>query len=110
MALHPDLKMREVQKDLLAEVFENQNFANHWEKYGLLDQLILKEIAQDNSQLFISSKRQEFAESLGLEELSASALQSAISRLIRNGVIGKSEDRGGYFIDDPHFKNWLNEN
>ncbi len=109
LALHPDLKMREVQKSLLDEVFTDQDFSNIWAKYNLLDQLILKELALENSQLFMSSKRQELADILGLEELSSSALQSAISRLIRNGVIGKSEERSGYFIDDPHFKNWLKE-
>ncbi len=107
MALNPSLTIDEAKNELNAEIFGNREFKEHWESLSVMEQLILKEIAGGAEHLFSVDSRFRFASKIGLPALSAPGLQAVIKKLLRKGMIGKAEDRAGYFIDDPNFKNWL---
>lgn len=107
MALNPDLSIKDAQAELKAEIFGNREFKERWESLSDLEKQLLVFITQGIEQLFSAETRKNFAEKLKLEDLPIYTLQAPVKRLLRQGIIGKSEERAAYFIDDPNFKNWI---
>lgn len=107
MALNPNLTIDEAKNELNAEIFGNREFKEQWESLSEIEQFILKEIAHGAEHIFSADSRLNFALKLNLQDISVPMLQSSIKKLLRKGIIGKAEDRAGYFVDDPNFKNWL---
>ncbi len=107
MALNPGLSIQDAQAELKSEIFGNREFKELWDNFSDLERHLLIFIAQGVEQLFSAETRKNFAEKLCLEDLPIYTLQAPVKRLLRQGIIGKSEERADYFIDDPNFKNWI---
>lgn len=91
----------------MSDIFNDRAFVEIWESSSRLEQILLKEIADGHCQFFSESQRTYFSQLLGVPKLSVPSIQSAIRGLQRKNLIGKLPGRGEYFIDDPNFKNWL---
>lgn len=107
LALNPNEDIDETKEKLMSDIFNDRAFVEIWEGSSRLEQLLLKEIAGGNDQIFSDRKRTHFSQILGVPKLSVPSIQSAIRGLQRKNLIGKLPERGEYFIDDPNFKNWL---
>ncbi|MCL5260988.1 MAG: hypothetical protein M1561_04835 [Gammaproteobacteria bacterium] len=108
LALNPGLTIEKAKTQLMAEIFDARAFADTWEKCSALEQLLLRKIAQDLiSALFSVEFRQQITKELGIKSISASTMQAALRTLQRKELIGRLGERGGYFIEDLNFKNWL---
>lgn len=109
LALNPDLSLEEAKKQLLAQIYDERAFVNIWQTCSTLERLILFEISKHNSAiLYGAKKRLELSKQLGIEELTVNNVQSAVNTLQRKLLIGRSHERGSYYITDPNFKSWLN--
>lgn len=108
LALNPSLTIEKAKNHLLSEIFNARAFVDTWEKCSALEQLLIRKISQDvNQALFSMELRQHFAKELGIRSVSVSSIQSALRILQRKELIGRLSERGGYFIEDINFKNWL---
>ncbi len=107
LALNPDQTINEAKKQLLVDIFNDRAFVEIWGSASKLEQLLLREIAIGFEALFSEQARTTLAKTLGIDELGVPAVQSALRVLQKKHLIGKTSDRSGYFIDDPNFKNWL---
>ena len=107
MALNPGLSIKDAQAELKAEIFGNREFKERWDNFSDLERHLLIAITHDVTQLFSAETRKSFAEKINLEDLPIYTLQAPVKKLLRQGIIGKSEERAAYFIDDPNFKNWI---
>lgn len=108
LALNPQADIMETKKRLMTEIFNDRAFVELWEGSNKLEQLLLREIAEETNTLLFSEKiRQNFAKKLGIDNLAVPSVQSALRVLQKKGLVGKLPDRGEYFIDDPNFKTWL---
>lgn len=107
LVLNPELDLAEAKNQLLSEVFKGRAFADSWEGCSVLERLMLREISQGNTNLFSVAVRNKLAKMLGIQSLAVSSVQSAIRTLQRKNIIGRFPERGGYFIEDPNFKEWL---
>ncbi len=108
LALNPQADIMETKKRLMTEIFSDRAFVELWGSSSKLEQLLLREIAQQkNSFLFSEKVRQKLANKLGIDNLAVPSVQSALRVLQKKSLIGKLPDRGEYFIDDPNFKTWI---
>ncbi|MCS5712878.1 MAG: ATP-binding protein [Candidatus Babeliales bacterium] len=107
MALNPNLPIKEAKEQLLSQVFEDSAFINIWEKCSALERIILKELAVGEGGLFSSETIKGLEKKLGVTDLKLSSVQSSVRVLSRKGLIGRTPEQRGYYIDDPNFKNWL---
>ncbi len=109
LALHPDLTVQQAEKQLLQDLIDDREYATIWDNSSVLEQLLLKTITRGEKELFSEAKRLALAQKLGIDELSVSMLQSTIRSLKRKTIVGSLPERGGYSIDDPNFKNWIEQ-
>lgn len=107
LVLYPELTLVEAKDQLLSEVFKGRAFADNWESCSVLERSLLQEISNGNVNLFSADVRDKLAKILGIQMLAVPAVQSAIRTLQRKNLIGRAPERGGYFIEDPNFKEWL---
>ncbi len=108
LALNPDIALEQAKQQLLNEVFNDRAFIEIWTQCSDLEHLLLIEISTNTSAaLFSHTTRAQLAQTLGIGTLEVPTVQSALRVLQRKGLIGKNPEGGGYFIDDPNFKNWL---
>lgn len=107
MALNPNLSIKEAKEQLLSQVFEDSAFIDVWEKCSALERIILKELAVGEGGLFSSETIKGLEKKLGVTDLKLSSVQSSVRVLSRKGLIGRTPEQRGYYIDDPNFKNWL---
>ena len=107
MVLNPQLTIDEAQKQLMQEVVDERDYTSIWHQRSLLEQLLLKAIANGDRALFSQANRQYLADKMGIEDLPVSTVQSAIRSLQRQHIIGSLPKRGGYYIDDPNFESWI---
>lgn len=107
LVLNPQLTLQAAKEQLLTEVFDDRAFIDRWEQCSLLERLLIQEVALGVSALFSVETRERLAATLGIDHLAVSSVQSAVRILQRKGIIGRFPERGTYYIDDPHFKNWL---
>ncbi len=108
LVLHPTLTITAAMMQITTELSEDRKFIKTWGCASALNRLLLLELARDKESFFSEESRNQFAVSLGINEVSVSQVQSALRSLQRDNLIGRHpEDRGGYFIEDPNFKNWI---
>lgn len=110
LALNPTLSLTEAKEHLLADMFTDRNYIDTWKQCTSLERLLLKEISAGTKTFFSAEMRNQFARILGVNAVTISSIQSALRVLQRKELIGRYPDRGGYFIEDPNFKNWLLQN
>lgn len=107
LALNPNQTILEAKQTLFTDVYHDRAYVEIWEKLSKLDQMLLREIAITASGIFSEKNRQNLAKKLGVPLLTVPSIQSSIRVLQRKNLIGRLPDRGGYYIDDPNFKSWL---
>lgn len=107
LALNPNQTIKVAKSQLLEDLFNDRSFVESWSKLSALEKLLLKQIACDATSLFSERFRQDLSKMLGVSKLKVPNVQSALRSLLRKDLVGKFPDRGGYFIEDPNFKNWL---
>jgi hypothetical protein len=82
-------------------------FAYVWEKCSALERLLLQELALGEVTLFSKDTRGKLAKKLGICDLTIVLIQNAIRTLQRKRLVAPIPDRGIYYLDDFHLKNWL---
>lgn len=107
LALSPNLTIKSAKEQLLAELYDDRAFVETWDTGSALEQLLMKEISLDKTKFFTKDNRKRFARSLGISKLPVTSVQSTLRTLLRKQIIGRIHDRGGYYLEDPNFKNWL---
>lgn len=107
LILHTNITIEECTKQLLSDVTENRLYVEKWKKSSGLERVILLLIANKSESFFSVETRLEIAKKLGVELIGVSSVQSVIRALLKKGLIGRSTERGAYFIDDPNFQRWL---
>lgn len=107
LALNINLTLDECKTLILSEIYDARVFTESWGKCSELEKLILREIANGQDGFFGGEFRKQFASLLGIANLSVSTMQSALRMLRRKELIGQQSERGGYFIEDLHFKSWI---
>lgn len=107
LALDPTLSINKAKKSLLEDLIDDRSYTETWDKCSALEKLLLLEIAVKATNLFSQEKRSELASKLGIKDVSVSNLQSALRTLLRKDLIGKLDQYGGYYIDDPNFSSWV---
>lgn len=107
LTLQPQLTLNETKEQILTELYHDRSFSKKFEKCSALEKILLGKIANDEQELFSTATKKALAKIVGIHSLGISTIQSAIRSLLNKTLIGKSETRGKYFIDDPNFKDWL---
>ncbi|MDF1654043.1 MAG: hypothetical protein P1U34_02930 [Coxiellaceae bacterium] len=107
LALNPNLSIDTAKQQLLADLYNDRAYIEAWQDLSRLEQLLLVNIAPGKTPLFARDTRQQLAKQLGIEELKASTVQSAMRVLDRKGLIIKSSSESRHIIEDPNFKSWL---
>ncbi len=107
LILQPALTIQHAKIELLEELAHDRSFETNWHNLTSLEQVILIEIAAKNQKLYSEETRQRLAEKLGLRHVPVSSVQSAIRKLNKNTIIGRTLSHGEYFIDDPNFQDWI---
>ena len=107
LALNPNQSIVEAKESLLADLSDDRAYVGVWGESSVLEQLLLREVANGPGGLFSENRRLTFAKTLGVPTITVPSVQSALRVLLRKYLVGKLPDRAGYFIDDPNFKSWL---
>jgi hypothetical protein len=76
-----------------------------WSRLKPLEQLVVQAVLQSAS-LYAESTRQRLAQGLGVDEVSASQVQSVVNRLVGEQIL-YARGRGEYEIEDGGFRDWL---
>lgn len=107
MALNPAFSLEYAKDTLLDEMNEIRDFVAVYHDLSVLQQYLLQYIANGNLELYSQNTKLAIARALGVESLTNANIQSAMRSLSKKGLIFKS-DNGVYEIEDPFFKQWLN--
>ena len=107
VALNPHLSLDESKKQLLSQIYDDRAFVAVWNQSSSLEKLLLKDISNGSSSPFSQETRDNYANLLGVAEITTTSVQSAIRVLKRKLLIGSIPEQRNYYIDDPNFKNWL---
>lgn|SRR3990167_519055 len=107
LALYPNQTISETKNQLLKDIYNDRTFVETWENASALEKLLLQAISKETTALFSEATREILAKQLGVEKLEVSSVQSALRTLQKKLLIGRLPEQAGYFIDDPNFKNWL---
>ena len=106
LALNPMLAIDFAKEQLIADTMGHRDFSGLWGEFKLLEQLILKAIAESQVELYSSQFRQHLADSIGVDNIAVSSIQSALRSLSKKQIIFKPEN-GTYEIVDALFKEWI---
>ena len=82
-------------------------YAVLWQKLKPLDQALLKAIAE-NAEIYSAQQRLLFAQNIGVDQISQSAVQKSLSRLKKESLID-SYSRGTYVFNEAGFKDFIVE-
>ena len=106
LVLNPELSIQAAKQFLLADIANDREYPQLWQQCSALEQAILRHVIQGEGAYFSDKVRQKFAKTLGIGKISVSSVQSALRSLLKKQILGH-ETRGGYFIDDPNFQEWI---
>ncbi|MGQ1176679.1 hypothetical protein ACT4WA_00935 [Acinetobacter baumannii] len=106
LALNPMLAIDFAKEQLIADTMGHRDFSGLWGEFKLLEQLILKAIAESQVELYSSQFRQHLADSIGVDNIAVRFIQSALRSLSKKQIIFKPEN-GTYEIEDALFKEWI---
>ncbi len=107
LALNPNLTVTDAKEQIQSDLVSDRAYVDVWDNASKLEQLLLREIANETDGLFTEKNRIDLAKHLGIHKLTVSSIQSSLRSLQRKGLIGRSSERMGYFVDDPNFISWL---
>lgn len=108
MIINPDLPLEKAAQIRLQQMYEQSDYQAIWQKLSALDKLLLIAILNGESGFYKTETRQQLASRLGVQEISTSALQTALKKLERHELITKQSDNS-LILNSSLFKNWLNE-
>lgn len=106
LALQPALDIHFAKQQLMNDITGHRDFLGLWQGLKLLEQLLLKAIAMQEQELYSAAFRQELADSIGVESVPVSSVQSALRSLANKQIVFKP-DNGVYEIEDALFKEWI---
>lgn len=106
LALNPMLAIDFAKEQLIADTLGHRDFIGLWSEFKPLEQLLLKGIAESQAELYSSQFRQHLADSIGVDSIAVSSIQSALRSLSKKQIIFKPEN-GAYEIEDALFKEWV---
>jgi uncharacterized protein len=109
IALNPELMIKKATNELLTHIYDEREFVKNWNACSPLGRLILEEIASGNKILFSNDVRKKFAKQLNVSQIAISSIQSTVRTLQKRKIIGKAGERASYYIDDPNYKDWLEQ-
>lgn len=109
MIINPDLTLEQAAEYRLSQMGEQTNSDAIWRKLSSIEQEILKAIAKGQSSLYSKEMREQFAQALGVENISSSSLQGKVRKLERAELLTRETD-GTIKISNPHFQTWIVEN
>lgn len=108
VALNPLSSVLEAKDSILNELYTDGNYKNVWQNCSELEKIILSHIMNKDLKLYSKVFLAKLASILGVEEIKAFTIQSAVRSLIRANILIKSHDN--LIFEDPNFKRWIKEN
>lgn len=109
MIINPALTLEQAAEYRLSQIGEQTNSDAIWRELSSIEQKILKAIAKGQSSLYSKEMREQFAQALGVENISSSTLQGKVRKLERAELLTRETDRT-IKINNPHFQTWIVEN
>lgn len=109
MIINPALSLEEAAHIRLQQMYEQSDYQALWQKLSALEKLLLMDILNGEAGFYKAEKRQQFAQKLGVNEISTSSLQTALKKLERHELISKQTDNT-FTISNSLFQHWLQEN
>jgi len=90
----------------IREAAENRaDMLGAWSRLKPLEQLVVQSVLRGEG-LYAEDTRQRLALALGVDEMSASQVQSVVNRLVGEQILF-ARGRGEYEIEDAGFRDWL---
>lgn len=109
LALNPAIELTAAVDALAADLAEQRDYGSLWAGVTPLDRSILARLANGDAGLFSEEVREQISEELGVPMLAVAAMQAAIRRLQRRGLVTRQSARGSYVPEDPNFAAWIRE-
>lgn len=108
MIINPDLSLEKAAEIRLQQMYEQSDYQAVWQKLSALEKLLLVDILNGEIGFYKAEKRKQFAEKLGIAEISTSSLQTALKKLERQELITKQSDNT-LVLNNSLFQRWLRE-
>ena len=109
MALNPGIALADSLSQLLSNLHEDRGYPNQWHTLSELQQLLVLAIIRDDA-LFAKEALLVLRNSLGVDAIKISTVQSALRTLERKRLIIKSYVDRKYYLEDPNFASWVASN
>jgi len=109
IALNPGLEIQTAKEGVLNDLYTDRNFSEKWDARSQLEKLILIKVAYSDHNLYSKATLGDMALKLGIEELKAYTVQSALKALMRMVILIKSSVNEKYIIEDRNFANWIRQ-
>lgn len=93
-------------RDTHEQLVFDAGYAQRWTALKALDREILKQIALGHA-LYTQETRLAMAANLGLKQVPMYGVQNAVKRLLREGIVVTTGERGQYAFEDPTFRDWV---
>lgn len=108
MIINPALSLEQAAEIRLQQMYEQSDYQTIWQKLSALEKLLLIDILNGENGFYKAEKRQQFAEKLGVNDISSSTLQTALKKLERHELISKQIDHS-LTLNSSLFQHWLQE-
>lgn len=108
MIINPTLSLEQASQIRLQQMYEQSDYHALWQKLSALEKLLLIDILNGETGFYKVEKRKQFAEKLGVPEITTSALQTALKKLERHELISKQADNTP-ILNHSLFQHWLRE-
>ncbi|MGF6147145.1 Predicted ATPase (AAA+ superfamily) [Kingella potus] len=109
MILNPTLSLEEAAAQRMADIGGGQAQAGQWEKMKPLERAIIRDIAAGGASIYGAASRRRYAALLGLDNIAASSVQSAVKRMERREWISR-DAQGRLIVGSPLLQTWIVEN
>lgn len=90
MIINPSLTLEVALEQKLALMNEHADFPRLWQTLSMAERFILQALAQGKNGFYTKAFREELARSLGVEEMTASAVQGNVRKLMNKEIISQN--------------------
>lgn len=108
MIINPNLPLEKAAEIRLQQMYEQSDYQTIWQKLSVLEKLLLVDILNGETGFYRAEKRKQFAEKLGISDITTSSLQTALKKLERQELITKQSDNTP-MLNNSLFQRWLRE-
>lgn len=109
MIINPELSLEQAAEHRLSQMAELSETSKEWRGLSALEREILSLVAGGNFEPYRKETRASLAQRLGVEDVSASTVQSKLKKLERAELITRGANKI-IQINNPHFQMWIIEN